>query len=262
MNRLWWEEQIRLPAYWLRRALDLVDAVPVSVARGSEWRFKDREGRVHAVHTRIIDSAHTHREALLVRRSSFEKVLAGREQSIVWGGLLHRTPASSLGEEGRPLVYRDLRWLGFMTGDRLEIVMLDDRLEAPGPPAEPPPPPRTPVDSAPVVSIGPTNPDLAVPLSDERLDQDDPIPYFLWDDPIPAGELRRRLAKDPPHERDRLLGKILREARDTDVWYFTTPAEVARRFSALARHLGRRRRFWEFLLTRWYKEGLLAEKPA
>jgi hypothetical protein len=47
------------------------------------------------------------------------------------------------------------------------------------------------------------------------------------------------------------LGKILREARDTDVWRFTTPAEVARLFPELRRHLGRRRTFWEFLLGRW-----------
>jgi len=47
------------------------------------------------------------------------------------------------------------------------------------------------------------------------------------------------------------LGKILREARDTDVWQFTTPAEVARLFPELRRHLGRRRTFWEFPLGRW-----------
>jgi len=56
--------------------------------------------------------------------------------------------------------------------------------------------------------------------------------------------------------------KILREARDPDVWRFTTPDEVAARFDALSRHLGRRRAFWKFLLESWEKEGLLARKSA
>jgi hypothetical protein len=115
--------------------------------------------------------------------------------------------------------------------------------------------------SPPPIPRGLADPNLAVPLSTD-LDCDDAIPYFLWDDPIPVHELRRRLATAPPHEQDRLLGKILREARDTDVWRFTTPDEVARRFGSLKRQLGRRRAFWEFLLNRWHKEGLLADKPA
>jgi hypothetical protein len=83
------------------------------------------------------------------------------------------------------------------------------------------------------------------------------IPYFLWDDPMTVREVHQLLATASPPERDRLLGKILREARDSDVWCFTTPAEVARRFDALSRHLGRRRRFWEFLLAAWQEQGLL-----
>ncbi|HSN97740.1 MAG TPA: hypothetical protein VLS89_05555 [Candidatus Nanopelagicales bacterium] len=104
-------------------------------------------------------------------------------------------------------------------------------------------------------------PDLATPLSTD-LDDDEAIPYFLWDDPIPVAEVRHHLATASPPERDRLLGKILREARDPDVWRFTTPREVAARFSALSRHLGRRRPFWEFLLNLWHKEGLLEHEPA
>jgi hypothetical protein len=85
------------------------------------------------------------------------------------------------------------------------------------------------------------------------VDLDDPeaVPYFLWDEPMSVAELRARLASAGEPERLRLLGKILREARDTDVWQFTTPAEVARLFPELRRHLGRRRTFWEFLLGRW-----------
>ncbi|HLG12992.1 MAG TPA: hypothetical protein VJH03_00490 [Blastocatellia bacterium] len=90
-------------------------------------------------------------------------------------------------------------------------------------------------------------------------DLDDPtaIPYFLWDEPMTVLELRRRLETASPEEQARLLGKVLREARDTDVWRFTSPEEVWRRWPDLSRHLGRRRAFWEFLLDRWHKEGLV-----
>jgi len=83
------------------------------------------------------------------------------------------------------------------------------------------------------------------------------VPYFLWDEPMTVGALRERLRTASRPEAARLLGKILREARDTDVWLFTTPAEVALRWDELSRHLGRRRLFWEFLLAKWREDGLL-----
>ncbi len=86
------------------------------------------------------------------------------------------------------------------------------------------------------------------------LDRDDAIPYFLWDDPMTVAELRHRLRTASEPERVRLLGKILREARDPDVWRFTTPEEVWAQWNALSRHLGRRRAFWEYLLARWREE--------
>lgn len=90
-------------------------------------------------------------------------------------------------------------------------------------------------------------------------DMDDPsaIPYFLWDEPMTVLEFRHRLNTSSPPERTRLLAKLLREARDTDVWKFTSPEEVWRRWPELSPHLGRRRGFWEFLLDRWHKEGLI-----
>ena len=93
-------------------------------------------------------------------------------------------------------------------------------------------------------------------------DLDDPqaIPYFLWDSPMSVAELRLRLASAEPSERLRLLGKILREARDTDVWRFTTPKEVEALWPELERHLGKRRGFWEFLLGRWMELAL--DEPA
>ena len=83
------------------------------------------------------------------------------------------------------------------------------------------------------------------------------VPYFLWDEPMTVAELRARLGTASPPERTRLLGKILREARDTDVWRFTSPAEVSRLWPELSRHLGRRRAFWEFLLRQWRELNLL-----
>ena len=90
-----------------------------------------------------------------------------------------------------------------------------------------------------------------------NLDDADAVPYFLWDDPMTMRELRERLATASAPERTRLLGKIVREARDPDVWRFITPQELARRFDELAPHLGRRRPFWEFLLNAWREQGLL-----
>ena len=90
-----------------------------------------------------------------------------------------------------------------------------------------------------------------------NLDDANAVPYFLWDDPMTMGELRERLATASAPERTRLLGKIVREARDPDVWRFISPQELARRFDELAPHLGRRRKFWEFLLAAWREEGLL-----
>jgi hypothetical protein len=95
-----------------------------------------------------------------------------------------------------------------------------------------------------------------------NLDRVDVVPYFLWDDPMTVAELRAHLADSSREEWARLLGKILREARDVDVWRFTTPDEVAAHWPALAKHLGRRRAFWEYLLGRWREAGLLVDQPA
>jgi hypothetical protein len=84
------------------------------------------------------------------------------------------------------------------------------------------------------------------------------IPYFLWDEPMSVAELRELLLSASRPERVRLLGKILREARDPDVWKFTSPDEVWQLWPELCIHLGRRRPFWEFLFKRWRNEGFLA----
>jgi hypothetical protein len=84
-------------------------------------------------------------------------------------------------------------------------------------------------------------------------------PYFLWDEDVSVAELRavleERSEEDPT--RLRLLGKMLREARDVDVWSFVTPLAVARALPRLGRRLGRRRAFWEFLIEGWREDGIL-----
>jgi hypothetical protein len=92
------------------------------------------------------------------------------------------------------------------------------------------------------------------------LDLSDPDarPYFFWDEDVSVAELRTAL--EPGRDQDRrlrLLGKLLREARDVDAWQFVTPAQVAAALPALGRRLGRRRRFWEFLINGWREDGLL-----
>ena len=94
-----------------------------------------------------------------------------------------------------------------------------------------------------------------VPLTTD-LSSDDAVPYFLWDQPMTVAELRRRLSGSP-EERLRYLGTILREAKEPDVWRFTTPAEVVREWQLLEPRLGRRREFWRFLLGKWRELGLI-----
>jgi hypothetical protein len=83
-------------------------------------------------------------------------------------------------------------------------------------------------------------------------------PYFLWDEDVSIAELRQVLVNGPATERLRLLGKMLREARDTDVWRFVTPQDVALALPNLGRRLGRRLAFWQFLIEGWKSDGLLA----
>jgi hypothetical protein len=96
------------------------------------------------------------------------------------------------------------------------------------------------------------------PLS-SNLDDPDSVPYFLWDEPMTIRELEERLYSGTDPERIRLLGKILREARDTEVWRFTTPDIVVREWDRLSIHLGRRRAFWRFLLDSWKAQGRLGD---
>lgn len=106
-----------------------------------------------------------------------------------------------------------------------------------------------------------SEPPQGVPLSSD-LDDPESFPYFLWDDPMTNRELREHLRTASPPERIRLLAKIMRQARDTDVWEYTTPDAVVQAWPALSLHLGRRRGFWEFLLSSWAKQGRIDFEPS
>src|SRR5438093_13762999 len=82
-------------------------------------------------------------------------------------------------------------------------------------------------------------------------------PYFFWDEDLSIDDLRARLASGDSWDRLRLLAKLLREARDIDVWEFVSPEDVAEALPAIRHRLGRRRAFWEFLIDGWRDDGLL-----
>lgn len=92
-----------------------------------------------------------------------------------------------------------------------------------------------------------------------ELDRTDLRPYFFWDEDVSIGELRSVLAGPPSDDRDRLLAKLLREARDIDVWRFVTPTEVANALPRLRRRVGRRFEFWRWLIDGWRSDGLLPQ---
>lgn len=83
-------------------------------------------------------------------------------------------------------------------------------------------------------------------------------PYFLWDEDVSIRELRAILGDPSDPRRERLFGKMLREARDIDVWHFVRPADVASVLNHVERRLGRRAAFWHFLIEGWRSDGLLA----
>jgi len=90
------------------------------------------------------------------------------------------------------------------------------------------------------------------------LADDQGCPYFLWDEDSTTGAFRHALRVSAPDERFRLIGKLMREARDSDVWPFVTPAEVWAHWDAIRPYLGRRRAFWQYLFDGWRRDGFLS----
>lgn len=104
----------------------------------------------------------------------------------------------------------------------------------------------------------PTPAILAVmgPLSHD-LDRDEVQPYFIWDIAVSLGEVRRLVAHSEPRTRALWKARVMREARYDDVWKVLALADILADWPLIQRHLGRSRRFWEFLLEGWREDGLL-----
>lgn len=93
---------------------------------------------------------------------------------------------------------------------------------------------------------------LSIDLTDEQ-----GVPYFLWDEPIPLAELRSRLQSPDDEERARWAGKVMREARFDESMALIPLARLLADYDRIRRHLGRRRRFWDYLLGEWRALGLV-----
>ncbi|HKB17005.1 MAG TPA: hypothetical protein VKF62_13145 [Planctomycetota bacterium] len=69
----------------------------------------------------------------------------------------------------------------------------------------------------------------------------------------------RAILGDEGHPRwVELAAKVMREARDDEVWVFLQLARVAARHAELRPRLGRRRAFWDDLLEGFRGDGLVA----
>jgi hypothetical protein len=84
---------------------------------------------------------------------------------------------------------------------------------------------------------------------------DSMIPYFCWDRALTAGEIRGKLARESEQEKARISAWIMREAATPDVWQFITPQYAWRALDAIRPFLGRRRTFWEYILSTWHELG-------
>lgn len=86
----------------------------------------------------------------------------------------------------------------------------------------------------------------------------DAIPYFNWDAPVTNAEVRRSIREGTEGERLFWTARVMREAKYGDVWkYLSLRQDVLPRWPLIQARLGRRRAFWEFLIGRWQRDGLI-----
>src|SRR6266542_2874339 len=67
-----------------------------------------------------------------------------------------------------------------------------------------------------------------------NLDDPETRPWFLWDEGMSVGELRQALADEGHPRWLELAAKVMREARDDQVWLFLPLERVAARYPDLA----------------------------
>ncbi len=90
---------------------------------------------------------------------------------------------------------------------------------------------------------------MIIPMADK--------PWFLWDLDISEEEFQERLCHPDPDIRAQWQGRLMREANVSEVWTYLSLPEVLANWQRIARHLGRRRDFWQWLLDGWRSDGLI-----
>jgi hypothetical protein len=100
---------------------------------------------------------------------------------------------------------------------------------------------------------------MSAPARRLGTDFDDPgtRPWFLWDEDLSVGELKAILADETHPRWLELAARLMREARDDQVWRFLPVDRVVARYRDLAPRLGRRRAFWDYLLEAWCRHGFV-----
>jgi hypothetical protein len=83
----------------------------------------------------------------------------------------------------------------------------------------------------------------------------DEIPYFSWDRALTVAQIREMLRTQTGRAWSQSAAWIMREAAFADVWQFLRPSEVWQRFGELEPFLGRRRKFWQYILKAWHELG-------
>ncbi len=88
---------------------------------------------------------------------------------------------------------------------------------------------------------------------------DNAVPYFMWDYRFTVGQIKSIIRSDDDARRIWLMAKLLRDARYADVWKFISLDDFLRYREQLVPRLGRQRDFWEFLYSRWIKQGIVPD---
>jgi hypothetical protein len=90
-----------------------------------------------------------------------------------------------------------------------------------------------------------------------NLEDPETRPWFLWDEDLSVRELREILGDERHPRWFELAAKVMREARDDQVWLFLGVDRVAARYPEIAPRLGRQRAFWDYILEAWRRHGLI-----
>ncbi len=80
------------------------------------------------------------------------------------------------------------------------------------------------------------------------------IPYFARDRKQTVKDIKS-LLKQHDKKWIKTIAWIMREAAFDDVWEFITPKEAWTNFNHIKPFLGRKQRFWKYILGMWHELG-------